>query len=303
MPSTGTVKSFNPVKGWGFIDCCGVDVFVHVKYCVSGQPAVGDVVTFDIEKNPKCPEQPQAKNVKGCSGQRADELNKQLIANMLGMTASEPPPEQPKGAFHGVVRAYNPDKGFGFIEPAIYRQPVLLRAADMAIGEPKVGDTVYFDVEPVKLDDGTVQLKAINVSSGTCQPEKSEDSYGPVDDKTSKRPGPMDGQGKKSLARIRGMVHSWIPERGWGFATIPGCTDIFVHSHHCVGGFTPQPGDVLEFELERGKKKDGTINFTAINVTLATPHTPAMGPKPPKNSVPVGVKRLMAKLASKAAPE
>ena len=31
-------------------------------------------------------------------------------------------------------------------------QPVLLRAADMAIGEPKVGDTVYFDVEPVKLE-------------------------------------------------------------------------------------------------------------------------------------------------------
>eukprot|EP00913_Durusdinium_trenchii_P000555 g511.t1 len=60
MPSTGTVKSFNPAKGWGFIDCCGVDVFVHVKYCIGGQPAVGDEVTFDIEKNPKCPEQPQA---------------------------------------------------------------------------------------------------------------------------------------------------------------------------------------------------------------------------------------------------
>ena len=24
-------------------------VFVHVKYCIGGQPAVGDEVTFDIE--------------------------------------------------------------------------------------------------------------------------------------------------------------------------------------------------------------------------------------------------------------
>ena len=76
----------------------------------------------------------------------------------------------------------------------------------------------------------------------------------------------------------------------------------------CAPGFIPTPGDVLEFELEKGKlecpvevscfttepdirkamtktgldaigafvlrKKDGTINFTAINVTLATPHAP-----------------------------
>lgn len=65
-------------------------------------------------------------------------------------------------------------------------------------------------------------------------------------------------------------------------------------------GFIPNPGDLLEFELEKGKphgsdvshpvtdsnqsrdalhpapprKKDGTINFTAINVTMATPHAP-----------------------------
>ncbi|CAK9030122.1 unnamed protein product, partial [Durusdinium trenchii] len=159
MPSTGTVKSFNPAKGWGFIDCCGVDVFVHVKYCIGGQPAVGDEVTFDIEKNPKCPEQPQAKNVRGCSAQRADEVNKQLLG--MGEKADKDK-VVPKGAFEGVVRAYNPAKGFGFIEPAMYRQPVLLRAVD-CIREPKVGEMVLFDVEPVKMEDGTVQLKALNV--------------------------------------------------------------------------------------------------------------------------------------------
>lgn len=296
MPSTGTVKSFNPAKGWGFIDCCGVDVFVHVKYCVGGQPAVGDEVTFDIEKNPKCPEQPQAKNVRGCSAQRADEVNKQLIADMLGM-GDKPEEEVAKGAFEGIVRAYNPAKGFGFIEPAMYRQPVLLRAVDCQ-REPKVGDKVNFDVEPVKLEDGTVQLKAINVSSERAGDEEKADGkgYGPVMErkKGSGKKGSQDTV--KSTSRIRGVVHSWITERGWGFATIPGCTDIFVHSHHCIGGFIPNPGDVLEFELEKGKKKDGTINFTAINVTMATPHAGAMGPKPAQNIVPLGIKRMMGKV-------
>ena len=31
----GTVKSFNVVKGWGFIVYEGADVFVHIKDCAS----------------------------------------------------------------------------------------------------------------------------------------------------------------------------------------------------------------------------------------------------------------------------
>mmetsp|Transcript_19802 Transcript_19802/g.44923 ORF Transcript_19802/g.44923 Transcript_19802/m.44923 type:complete len:329 (-) Transcript_19802:174-1160(-) len=320
MPSTGTVKSFNPAKGWGFIDCCGVDIFVHVKHCVTGQPEVGDVLTFDIEKNPKHPEQPQAKNVKGCSGQRADEINKQLIANMLGIDApAEPKPEVPKGAFQGMVCFWNADKGFGFIEPDIYKQPVLLQAQDCS-GQPAVGDRVYFDVEPFKMDD-SMQLKAINVSNVNAKsPIAKEEGYGPMsNEKGGNRSNPMDGG--KSTNRVRGLVHSWIADKGWGFATIPGCTDIFVHSHHCVGGFMPTQGDMLEFELERGKKKDGTQSFTAINITLAPEKSgPSIGPltamrenqlqqkvvparaqpQPSKSGIPVGVQRLLAKQALKA---
>ncbi|CAE7441090.1 unnamed protein product [Symbiodinium sp. CCMP2592] len=318
MPSTGTVKSFNPAKGWGFIDCCGVDIFVHVKHCVTGQPEVGDLLTFDIEKNPKHPEQPQAKNVKGCTGKRADEINKQLIANMLGISDLAPQEakvETPKGAFQGMVCFWNPEKGFGFIEPDVYKQPVLLQAQDFR-GQPTVGERVFFDVEPFKMDD-SMQLKAINVSSMNA-PAAKEEGYGPMsDERGQNRISPMDGQ--KSDKRIRGVIHSWIAEKGWGFATIPGCTDIFVHSHHCLGGFVPTQGDVLEFELERGKKKDGTPSFTAINVSPASDKTavPTLGPlgsmpagqnqkvvpprNQPKSSVPVGVQRMLAKKAMKQA--
>eukprot|EP00438_Fugacium_kawagutii_P001235 Skav223431 [mRNA] locus=scaffold350:518106:521308:+ [translate_table: standard] len=99
-------------------------VFVHVKYCIGGQPAVGDEVTFDIERE------------------------------QLSM-GDKPEDEVPKGAFEGVVpwrwRPFREIACFGFIEPAMYRQPVLLRAVDCQ-REPKVGDKVNFDVEPVKLD-------------------------------------------------------------------------------------------------------------------------------------------------------
>eukprot|EP00409_Alexandrium_fundyense_P005956 CAMPEP_0185910014 /NCGR_PEP_ID=MMETSP0196C-20130402/16975_1 /TAXON_ID=2932 /ORGANISM="Alexandrium fundyense, Strain CCMP1719" /LENGTH=50 /DNA_ID=CAMNT_0028630667 /DNA_START=80 /DNA_END=229 /DNA_ORIENTATION=+ len=50
MAYTGTVKSFSDVKGWGFIDYDGTDVFVHVKDCSDGRPQAGDQVTFDMEE-------------------------------------------------------------------------------------------------------------------------------------------------------------------------------------------------------------------------------------------------------------
>ena len=71
-------KDDQSLSKWYCIKQNASQVFVHVKYCIGGQPAVGDEVTFDIElfgcnkkcllllgrctlrKNPKCPEQPQA---------------------------------------------------------------------------------------------------------------------------------------------------------------------------------------------------------------------------------------------------
>jgi len=43
----------------------GDEVFVHVKYCIGGQPAVGDEVTFDIESFGWDPEDPKANHL-GC---------------------------------------------------------------------------------------------------------------------------------------------------------------------------------------------------------------------------------------------
>ena len=43
------IKLNTGISRWFSTGRWNVEVFVHVKYCVGGQPAVGDEVTFDIE--------------------------------------------------------------------------------------------------------------------------------------------------------------------------------------------------------------------------------------------------------------
>ncbi len=58
LMAQGTVKSFNPDKGYGFIqpDDGGKDVFVHIKQVESaGMRSLneGQKVSFDVAPNPK----------------------------------------------------------------------------------------------------------------------------------------------------------------------------------------------------------------------------------------------------------
>lgn len=66
--NTGTVKWFNPEKGYGFIanDNGGEDVFVHFSaIMVDGFKtlAEGQKVTFDVEQDPKNSSKMRAINV------------------------------------------------------------------------------------------------------------------------------------------------------------------------------------------------------------------------------------------------
>lgn len=72
----GTVKWFNPEKGYGFIAPEGAteeaDLFVHVRSVAGGQLQDGDSVTFDREYNEQKGKD-QATNVNGGSGAERQE--------------------------------------------------------------------------------------------------------------------------------------------------------------------------------------------------------------------------------------
>ncbi len=67
--NTGTVKWFNPAKGFGFIenDNGGSDVFVHFSAIVAEgfkTLSEGQKVTFETETDPKDPEKLRAIDVR-----------------------------------------------------------------------------------------------------------------------------------------------------------------------------------------------------------------------------------------------
>ena len=125
----GTVKFFNPAKGFGFIapEDGGADIFVHVSAVErSGLNGLddGDQVTFEVQQDRR-------------SGKlEAIELERTGSGPAPGPRSARPAPPQrgydsaprrsnagghdrdPAGSGSGVVKWFNPAKGFGFIQPS-----------------------------------------------------------------------------------------------------------------------------------------------------------------------------------------
>jgi len=164
MSCTGTVKSFNPVKSFGFIEFQGVDLFVHLADCLGGMPKQGDVVAFDVQDSEKKPGSKVAKNVTGGSG---------AMKGVMG-----------NGSSQGTVKSFNPIKGFGFI--ICEGQDVFCHIRDCEGGCPQTGDTVAFDIEESPSKPGS--KKASNVTGGTGNLEPAgggkgkgwDSGYGPM---------------------------------------------------------------------------------------------------------------------------
>lgn len=124
MP-TGTVKFFNPTKGFGFIapDDGAADVFVHVSAMErSGLHELneGDQVAFEIERDRRtgkiaaidlqilgsAPQQPRSAPSFSPRDRRGPPPGRDRSAGPV------------QGSDRGVVKWFNATKGFGFIEPS-----------------------------------------------------------------------------------------------------------------------------------------------------------------------------------------
>jgi len=152
MSNTGTVKIFNPLKGFGFVTTSeGKDIFMHIKSCNTtaegGVPVQGDTVTFDLEE----------------SKMKAGE---QQCANVTGGTGA--PPKKGGGVNQGTCKSFVVDKGWGFILGADGTD-IFFHAKGVTDGStPDKGDVLNYDLEESKQKPG--QMLAVNITGGTHGP-------------------------------------------------------------------------------------------------------------------------------------
>ncbi len=151
MPS-GTVKWFNPTKGFGFIEPAdgGGDVFVHISAVeragLSGLEE-GQQVEFDAEKDRRTGKT-SAENLR-VTGQGSGSFSAR---------PSRPRPPSGGGGGHGggggdgvsgrgTVKFYNAQKGFGFIAPEGGGADLFVHASALeraGIGDLREGQAVSF---------------------------------------------------------------------------------------------------------------------------------------------------------------
>jgi cold shock protein len=120
---TGTVKWFNPTKGFGFItqDDGGADLFVHrreVREPFDGILTEGDKVSFEETMTPR--------------GAAASNVMREGIASNR------------EAGLKGVVRRFSPEKGYGFIT-LDGGQDVFVHRDHIRGGTLREGDRVALD--------------------------------------------------------------------------------------------------------------------------------------------------------------
>mmetsp|Transcript_100362 Transcript_100362/g.288381 ORF Transcript_100362/g.288381 Transcript_100362/m.288381 type:complete len:241 (+) Transcript_100362:82-804(+) len=193
MAYQGVVKSFNDLKGWGFVVYEGQDVFMHIRECKDGKPAEGDTLTFDMEADPVRNGQMRAVNITGCT-RSMDDMSKGWGKGKGGKGG---------GAHQGAVKSFNDNKGWGFI--TYQGQDIFLHIKDCKNCRPVAGDWVNFDLEEDGVR-GPGQMKAANVTGGT----------GWMDPSKGWGKGPCMGKGYGPAWDKGGWNGGWGGKDAWG---------------------------------------------------------------------------------------
>jgi CspA family cold shock protein len=187
MP-TGKVKFFNAAKGFGFIapDTGGADVFVHVSAVErAGLDGLneGDEVEFEVEQDRRSGK-PSAADLQmiaaAPAGQRSDRgpprgagggggYGRQESGGGYsrqdsgGRAPARRPAGEPSGSGNGVVKWFNPTKGFGFIQPSDGGSDVFVHISAVERAGLRTlndGQAVAYDIEQ---DRRTGKAAAINL--------------------------------------------------------------------------------------------------------------------------------------------
>eukprot|EP00931_Biecheleriopsis_adriatica_P021621 TRINITY_DN14091_c2_g1_i1.p1 TRINITY_DN14091_c2_g1~~TRINITY_DN14091_c2_g1_i1.p1 ORF type:complete len:340 (+),score=84.75 TRINITY_DN14091_c2_g1_i1:159-1178(+) len=211
------------------------------------------------------------------------------------------------GAFKGVLKGWNKNAGFGFCQVQ-GSEDVYISIEDCSGGTPQLGDVLSFDVEPYTIARFHLRARHVKggsgmpISAGGMPANMAamiggmagmHGGYGKmvtpqVTQTPAAAPYARAGQMGAGTAggftpgvmktaaefdrapegRVTGVIKTWFEEKRFGFATIPGTDDVFIHSLQCRAlGREPAVGDQLEFTLEQSKKNNGKVNWTAKNAT------------------------------------
>lgn len=266
----GTVKSFNPGKGWGFIECeetftlYGKDVFVMRTGLPRGYAEKGDQVKFTVFDGKTGPE---AK----CTDQYAA-----------------------SGASHyvGTIKSFVAQKGWGLIECEDtfheYGKDMFVLRTSLPNQHADRGDRVRFTVTQGEKGPEAAEVQFIQQHSQTKQqPQLGRGAsrqvpYNPIVQRVAPQqasfvvpwgPAPqwsgkgefvlhgMKGNGKGEQRMLQkghvGVVKSYSDQKGWGFivpSTAQFGKDLFVMKTALTSGHALQVGEKVQFKIKIGQK-------------------------------------------------
>ena len=150
MALTGTVKAFNPHKGWGFVECNGQDMFVHKKDLNGFCPAKGDQVQFTPGQTEKGP-----------------------VAENVRVVGTE------EASYFGQIKSYNPTKGFGFISTdAFPDQDVFVLRSELPGGFGPEGGQCKFTVSMDEKGPAAKRVMLLGSAGSQVQQMKMMMGYG-----------------------------------------------------------------------------------------------------------------------------
>eukprot|EP00928_Gymnodinium_smaydae_P008670 TRINITY_DN1315_c1_g2_i1.p1 TRINITY_DN1315_c1_g2~~TRINITY_DN1315_c1_g2_i1.p1 ORF type:complete len:463 (-),score=112.66 TRINITY_DN1315_c1_g2_i1:103-1491(-) len=255
----GVIKSFDEDKGFGFIECpearsaSGMDVFLLRSQLQGSSVRAGDQVTFSVTQSTKGPRAENVQVLHAAGSAAPPPMQDQTAMGCPGRPQSSAavpqvpmvPPEQLSTSYHGTIKNFDGNKGFGFISCDETRKltgkdVLLLRSQIQGGINPQSGDQVAFSVE----DNNGKGLKATTCVVIARNPGAALAGAGV--------PGAVPGQA------YMGAIKEFDAGKGFGFISCDQTRGIYGKDVFLLRSALREqpanPGDPVQFTVQMGEK-------------------------------------------------